>query len=169
MWTLMRTLLCMISHSAEWMKPIPPMSAASWYTSSATREPSATAARQFTSSRRSSTRNSSAADCENSGFLMSTRSEEHTSELQSRRDLHSFPTRRSSDLGTQRNRRAAIHLLPKVQHKKFIRGRLRELRFLDVNPAHPIAFAFEPLNKVAADEPAGTAYNCCFHVYRHNI
>src|ERR1035437_4171451 len=26
------------------------------------------------------------------------RSEEHTSELQSRRDLHSFPTRRSSDL-----------------------------------------------------------------------
>src|ERR687885_619707 len=28
------------------------------------------------------------------------RSEEHTSELQSHRDLHSFPTRRSSDLGT---------------------------------------------------------------------
>src|SRR5882672_10677466 len=27
-----------------------------------------------------------------------TRSEEHTSELQSHRDLHSFPTRRSSDL-----------------------------------------------------------------------
>ena len=27
-------LLCMISHSAEWMKPMPPMSAASWYTSS---------------------------------------------------------------------------------------------------------------------------------------
>src|SRR5476649_787529 len=28
------------------------------------------------------------------------RSEEHTSELQSHRDLHSFPTRRSSDLST---------------------------------------------------------------------
>src|ERR1035437_187405 len=28
----------------------------------------------------------------------SSRAEEHTSELQSRRDLHSFPTRRSSDL-----------------------------------------------------------------------
>src|SRR3712207_3040767 len=28
------------------------------------------------------------------------RSEEHTSELQSRRDLHSFPTRRSSDLAS---------------------------------------------------------------------
>src|SRR5882672_11110833 len=28
------------------------------------------------------------------------RSEEHTSELQSHRDLHSFPTRRSSDLAT---------------------------------------------------------------------
>src|SRR3712207_2884538 len=30
------------------------------------------------------------------------RSEEHTSELQSRQDLHSFPTRRSSDLGRAR-------------------------------------------------------------------
>src|ERR687893_430461 len=30
------------------------------------------------------------------------RSEEHTSELQSHRDLHSFPTRRSSDLDVQR-------------------------------------------------------------------
>src|SRR5260221_404778 len=30
------------------------------------------------------------------------RSEEHTSELQSHRDLHSFPTRRSSDLGRPR-------------------------------------------------------------------
>src|ERR687886_663957 len=29
---------------------------------------------------------------------MEVRSEEHTSELQSHRDLHSFPTRRSSDL-----------------------------------------------------------------------
>src|SRR5882672_7767773 len=29
------------------------------------------------------------------------RSEEHTSELQSHRDLHSFPTRRSSDLSGQ--------------------------------------------------------------------
>src|SRR5919205_1189496 len=29
------------------------------------------------------------------------RSEEHTSELQSHRDLHSFPTRRSSDLAVQ--------------------------------------------------------------------
>src|ERR671927_343811 len=29
------------------------------------------------------------------------RSEEHTSELQSHRDLHSFPTRRSSDLGPE--------------------------------------------------------------------
>src|ERR1035437_4222693 len=31
-----------------------------------------------------------------------TRSEEHTSELQSRRDLHSFPTRRSSDLSSSK-------------------------------------------------------------------
>src|ERR687894_130272 len=30
--------------------------------------------------------------------LLDGRSEEHTSELQSHRDLHSFPTRRSSDL-----------------------------------------------------------------------
>src|SRR5215204_4683555 len=33
------------------------------------------------------------------------RSEEHTSELQSHRDLHSFPTRRSSDLGSRCPRR----------------------------------------------------------------
>src|SRR5579875_975208 len=33
------------------------------------------------------------------------RSEEHTSELQSHRDLHSFPTRRSSDLCPQSSRR----------------------------------------------------------------
>src|SRR5215211_965442 len=32
------------------------------------------------------------------GAVDDTRSEEHTSELQSHRDLHSFPTRRSSDL-----------------------------------------------------------------------
>src|SRR6476646_790040 len=33
------------------------------------------------------------------------RSEEHTSELQSHRDLHSFPTRRSSDLALARQPR----------------------------------------------------------------
>src|SRR5476649_1390175 len=36
------------------------------------------------------------------------RSEEHTSELQSHRDLHSFPTRRSSDLGGNRGRRRSF-------------------------------------------------------------
>src|SRR5476649_1278833 len=35
------------------------------------------------------------------------RSEEHTSELQSHSDLHSFPTRRSSDLWSGRGSRAA--------------------------------------------------------------
>src|SRR4029453_17897004 len=39
----------------------------------------------------------------------SPRSEEHTSELQSHRDLHSFPTRRSSDLSTAA--RSARHSL----------------------------------------------------------
>src|ERR671917_39061 len=34
----------------------------------------------------------------NAASARSSRSEEHTSELQSHRDLHSFPTRRSSDL-----------------------------------------------------------------------
>src|SRR6266540_2864338 len=38
------------------------------------------------------------------------RSEEHTSELQSHRDLHSFPTRRSSDLRTRHTR--ALQLRP---------------------------------------------------------
>src|ERR1035437_9306935 len=36
------------------------------------------------------------------GACASDRSEEHTSELQSRRYLHSFPTRRSSDLRKKR-------------------------------------------------------------------
>src|SRR5215204_5770414 len=36
------------------------------------------------------------------------RSEEHTSELQSHSDLHSFPTRRSSDLGTRSSIRRSI-------------------------------------------------------------
>src|SRR5476649_2955193 len=35
-------------------------------------------------------------------MLVTQRSEEHTSELQSHRDLHSFPTRRSSDLDLDR-------------------------------------------------------------------
>src|SRR5476649_13100 len=34
--------------------------------------------------------------------ILRSRSEEHTSELQSHSDLHSFPTRRSSDLGLWR-------------------------------------------------------------------
>src|SRR5882672_9362830 len=38
---------------------------------------------------------------------MQTRSEEHTSELQSHRDLHSFPTRRSSDLSSRSTCRRA--------------------------------------------------------------
>src|ERR687886_84174 len=37
------------------------------------------------------------------------RSEEHTSELQSHRDLHSFPTRRSSDLRARARRPARAH------------------------------------------------------------
>src|SRR5215204_5830344 len=36
------------------------------------------------------------------------RSEEHTSELQSHRDLHSFPTRRSSDLARAASRRCTV-------------------------------------------------------------
>src|SRR5215218_6516609 len=38
------------------------------------------------------------------GRKTTTRSEEHTSELQSHRDLHSFPTRRSSDLEPEATR-----------------------------------------------------------------
>src|SRR5476649_1813345 len=36
--------------------------------------------------------------------IRDSRSEEHTSELQSHRDLHSFPTRRSSDLGDHKHK-----------------------------------------------------------------
>ena len=65
---LINALFRMISHSAEWMKPIPPMSAASWYTTS---NPPDTAASQARESRRSSRRKSSAAVGPNSGTLRS--------------------------------------------------------------------------------------------------
>src|SRR6202022_2184286 len=39
--------------------------------------------------------------CRNCGMSQNSRSEEHTSELQSHSDLHSFPARRSSDLTTK--------------------------------------------------------------------
>src|SRR5476649_1471213 len=39
------------------------------------------------------------------------RSEEHTSELQSHRDLHSFPTRRSSDLCAVERTEEVLHQL----------------------------------------------------------
>src|SRR5476649_570549 len=51
------------------------------------------------------------------------RSEEHTSELQSHRDLHSFPTRRSSDLDRGRPRRQRcdgephLHRVGQVRHR----------------------------------------------------
>src|SRR5476649_1499446 len=41
-------------------------------------------------------------------FKRANRSEEHTSELQSHRDLHSFPTRRSSDLEAARGGFASV-------------------------------------------------------------
>src|SRR5476649_302970 len=41
-----------------------------------------------------------------------TRSEEHTSELQSHRDLHSFPTRRSSDLCWSTSGRSPVRWWP---------------------------------------------------------
>src|SRR5882672_1015404 len=54
------------------------------------------------------------------------RSEEHTSELQSHSDLHSFPTRRSSDLhGAVRRRRveARRRHAALVRHRHHHRGR----------------------------------------------
>src|SRR5476649_555910 len=45
------------------------------------------------------------------------RSEEHTSELQSHRDLHSFPTRRSSDLVDEGRPDRALRLVSSVQRR----------------------------------------------------
>src|SRR5882672_4628489 len=50
------------------------------------------------------------------------RSEEHTSELQSHRDLHSFPTRRSSDL----ERRSGEHHLQAVVLGRIVAARDRD-------------------------------------------
>src|ERR687894_587409 len=59
------------------------------------------------------------------------RSEEHTSELQSHRDLHSFPTRRSSDLFS----RPVSAALPLVCHVD--RRDPTERRPPDVRDPHP--------------------------------
>src|SRR5215218_4833603 len=61
-------------------------------------------------------------------YIMHPRSEEHTSELQSHRDLHSFPTRRSSDLGYQRDasQSARIHSI----HNGELEAHLRARRWL---------------------------------------
>src|SRR5260221_704296 len=68
------------------------------------------------------------------------RSEEHTSELQSHRDLHSFPTRRSSDLHDRRFRVMAIDhgavALDGIDHMRggmqaFVRDRRVECREID--------------------------------------
>src|ERR1044072_2369566 len=54
----------------------------------------------------------------------SSRSEEHTSELQSHRDLHSFPTRRSSDLDdAQREGKRGHQDRPQPQLAGLDRGR----------------------------------------------
>src|SRR5882672_6518463 len=45
-----------------------------------------------------------------SEFFNAFRSEEHTSELQSHRDLHSFPTRRSSDLENAIRNLRGVHI-----------------------------------------------------------
>src|SRR5476649_1334530 len=56
------------------------------------------------------------------------RSEEHTSELQSHRDLHSFPTRRSSDLS-----HLAVRILPRfvAQLDVWAAGVLRQAEAID--------------------------------------
>src|SRR5882672_5181230 len=59
------------------------------------------------------------------GTLPSARSEEHTSELQSHSDLHSFPTRRSSDLDGHHARSNAPH----QQQECTDRGCSRRFRF----------------------------------------
>src|SRR5215204_1595931 len=50
--------------------------------------------------------------------LTDARSEEHTSELQSHSDLHSFPTRRSSDPPTARRRQTAARRRHGAVHQR---------------------------------------------------
>src|SRR5476649_2568637 len=60
------------------------------------------------------------------------RSEEHTSELQSHRDLHSFPTRRSSDLLTEWSKRGSCLLIAAVKTSHSISWNLfKMLRITD--------------------------------------
>src|SRR5882672_10360581 len=57
------------------------------------------------------------------GLRANARSEEHTSELQSHRDLHSFPTRRSSDLALAHARRRSALRRAECdrRHRPFVR------------------------------------------------
>src|ERR687893_360331 len=56
------------------------------------------------------------------------RSEEHTSELQSHRDLHSFPTRRSSDLsGSAASGRSSSRYVSRCNSWFLLRKRNHEL------------------------------------------
>src|SRR5476649_2677590 len=82
--------------------------------------------------------------------LMS-RSEEHTSELQSHRDLHSFPTRRSSDLPSG----AGLHLDP------LHRGRRRRLgcaeHVVRKRYRRPDVAYRQPADSTRTHYPAGSA------------
>src|SRR5260221_332366 len=76
------------------------------------------------------------------GCSPSHRSEEHTSELQSHRDLHSFPTRRSSDLDplTETSRGGSSPTSPSVQkhYPRVLQGLCRCLLRRGLRPPPPL-------------------------------
>src|SRR5215218_9666114 len=63
------------------------------------------------------------------GGVRDLRSEEHTSELQSHRDLHSFPTRRSSDLAGRTSTACVAEHEPLANCRKWPQGRNGLLRW----------------------------------------
>jgi hypothetical protein len=58
----------------------------------------------------------------------------------------------------------AIMLISKVEKKELIRSGWTKLMLLDVHAANPLAFPFQPLNKVAADEATCATNQCFLHI-----
>ena len=63
----------------------------------------------------------------------------------------------------QGERLLAVLRPAQIEQHEFIGCRRAILVRFDIHPAHPVAFALEPLHQMAGDEPAGATNQCCLH------
>src|SRR5947207_1669548 len=102
-------------------------------------------------------RGTGATSTDNRKPSLRSRSEEHTSELQSHSDLHSFPTRRSSDLAQTRPGKRLVQPVRMIRVSGELRrvGQIPERSVLEWRPewSHPALFRGQSPN-VAPARPA---------------